>query len=262
MQAKLKSTGEWIDIDTKYLFNNQYNTTGNARIFDRDISAIRDDARKNMGRCRYCGAMVKRGEEEAHYTEREKNPCSKCFWFRARVIDSKTETETTTETGPDGERITTMTRTTREKLQKECTYSNASSARADCTNKECRKYGIDWFTTENTFFLKYPNGLDDITEIDKLETRGFIIGPYKWSDAQYFKKLGSYTLEALLKRGDDGTPEAVTAYRISNARRDYKFRIEKGLFFVDRWNDGWRQEKTLEGIPEKIMDSVKAICAR
>ena len=41
MKALLKN-GEWVEIDTTCLFNNQYNAAGK-RIFDQDIKRIVDD---------------------------------------------------------------------------------------------------------------------------------------------------------------------------------------------------------------------------
>ena len=70
MKALLK-TGEWVEIDTACLFNNQYNTKDGKRIFDQEISRIVDDVRLGLGKCRYCGALVKKGEEEKHFLERE-----------------------------------------------------------------------------------------------------------------------------------------------------------------------------------------------
>lgn len=70
MKALLK-TGEWVEIDTACLFNNQYNTKDGKRIFDQEISRIVGDVRHGLGKCRYCGAFVKKGEEEKHFLEQE-----------------------------------------------------------------------------------------------------------------------------------------------------------------------------------------------
>lgn len=257
MQAQLKN-GVWIEIDTAALFNNQYNTTDGRRIFDKDIKAIRDDARAGLGKCRYCGAIVKRGEEEKHFSEREARSCAGCFWYRDKIISSETKTEKETTPGENGERITRTIKTTVERLEKKCTYAERGYCKADCTNKECRAYGIEWFTPENTFFLKYPGGFDSIPEVDKLETRGFDVSPVRLN-AVYKSKLGSYHLEAVLKY-EDGKPVGILHYIVWNCRRSYVFRYENGELFVDKYHDGWRQEKTLDGVPANIMQSIKKIC--
>lgn len=87
----IKNEGQWIEVETDYLFANQYNTA-EYRIWDSMVEAVRDDARINKGKCGYCGMILNRGEI-----------CRK--------------------------------------------------------HKDCLDYEIEWFTPENTFFLKYPDGI-------------------------------------------------------------------------------------------------------
>lgn len=47
--------GKWIDINTNYLFKNQYTTKEGLRILDADIIATKNDIRNNVHTCRYCG---------------------------------------------------------------------------------------------------------------------------------------------------------------------------------------------------------------
>lgn len=261
MKALLKDGKKWIDIDTTCLFNNQYNTTDDKRIFDRDILAIKDDARRNMGKCRYCGALIKRGEEEKHFIERENKGCAGCFWYRERATDTKTSTETNTTINENEERVTVKTKTTVETLERVCTYSEngrGAERESGCTLKECRRMGVEWFTPENTFFLKYPNGMNDITDLDRLKLRGFVFDE-RLLNVSYNKKLGSYRLNALLTY-QDGKPTGVYAFHIWNCRRDYIFRYENGAFFTNKYSFGFRQVKTLEGIPADIISAVKKVC--
>ena len=204
--------------------------------------------------------MVKRGEEEKHFTEREAQGCAGCFWHRDKITDSNTTTETTTTTNEAGERITVKIRTTTEKLEKYCHYAEeyAPPKYSGCTLKECRRMGIEWFTPENTFFLKYPDGFNAIPEIDKLETRGFIVRE-TLLDAPYQKKLGSYYLRAILKY-ENGQAVGIDYYRIYNTRRQYRFRYENGELFTDNYSFGWYRVNTLEGIPANVMQAVKNIC--
>lgn len=260
MKALLKDGQEWVDIDTSYLFRDQYNTSDGRRIFDKDISAIRDDARRNMGKCRYCGALIKRGEEEKHFAERESKGCTGCFWHMERTVDSKTSTETNATIDENGERATVKTKTTIETIKRVCTYSESCCANCecDCTLKECRRLGVSWFTPENTFFLKYPHGLDDITDFDRLQLNGF-----RRDDAlinmHYYKKIGTYSLEACVTY-QDGKPSGVYAFRLWNCRKDYIFRCENGAFLTYKYGFGFSQEKTLKGIPADVISAVKKIC--
>lgn len=60
--------GQWITVETDYLFTNQYNTvpfkgcTNGVRVEDKDVEMIIEDARVGMGKCLYCGSMVGPGE--------------------------------------------------------------------------------------------------------------------------------------------------------------------------------------------------------
>lgn len=65
---------QWVDIDTSFLSTNQYNTTeeyGSIRIHDSDVERIEDDERIDKGRCKYCGTIVARGEEQQHFNEKK-----------------------------------------------------------------------------------------------------------------------------------------------------------------------------------------------
>lgn len=256
MKALLKN-GEWVEIETTYLFHDQYNTK-DKRIFDKDIARIVDDVRLGLGKCRYCGAMVKRGEEHKHFEEQENKTCSGCFWYHDRLVSSTKQPATVERTtNENGETVTRKTVTTVSQYEKVCTYKEEHG---ECTHKECRRMGIDWFTPENTFFLKYPNGFDNIPEVDKLSNRGFMVDN-RLLNAEYYKKIGSYTLTALLSY-ENGKATGIQAYRLYNCRRDYTFRFENGELFTDKYAFGWRKVKTLEGVPYSVMKAVKNICGR
>lgn len=250
MKALLKDGKTWVEIDPTFLSENQYNTTDGKRIFDQDIISIRDDARRNMGKCRYCGAIVRRGEEENHFAEREKKGCAGCFWQRERVAESESKVETT----DDGRRI----KTTIERLEKVCSYCESSGRKADCTNKECRAFGVNWFTPENTFFLAFPDGFSEIKDIEQIKNMGFIFADDLYN-AHYKKKIGSYNLSACLAY-TDGKPTGVKYFMLSNCRRYYRFRIEDGAIYTDKYSFGFYRVKNLEGVPSAVMDKVKELC--
>lgn len=257
MKALLNS-GAWVEIDTAYLFTDQYNTVDGKRIFDRDIKRIEDDARPGFGKCRYCGAIVKRGEEDKHFLEKESKPCQGCFWYRDKLIHSTRKPPIVKESvNENGETVTEKTVVTVAKYEKCCAFAEKYGG---CNNKECRRMGIEWFTPQNTFFLKYPGGFESIPEVDKLESRGFILSEHQ-IDARYYKKLGSYTLFAVLSY-ENGKATGIKYYHVYNCRRDYIFRFENGELFTDKYAMGWRKVKTLEGIPADIMVALKNICGR
>ena len=183
--------GQWVDVETKCLFHDQYNTK-QVRIMDSMVEAVQDDARVGMGRCFYCGATIERGKEEEHFEAMENKVCQGCRWFRDTVINTEYETHTNNV----GQKISN----TYKVYDKACTYKDG------CKNMEHRKLGIDWFTESNTFFLKYPNGIN-FTQID------------------IKVKLGSYYVE----NSEYGY------YRIHNCRKTIRFQYLNGKFFVEKY---------------------------
>lgn len=198
MKALLK-TGEWVEIDTTVLFNNQYNTTeksGNRRIFDKDIEEIQDDARLNKGRCRYCGAIVERGKEKEHFEQKKLKKCSlletdNCFWKRKRILNQEHETI-------ERKLICTENVFTEHEHVKNVTkfsfYCQHDEKYGGCTHEQCEKFGVEWFTKENCFFLKYPKGYKDFTDVDFLSTNGWILSGHFSYRYRHEASLGSYIL--------------------------------------------------------------------
>ena len=230
-----KFAGKWVDIDVKNLFNNQYNTTeeyGNMRIFDADIQKIENDARINKGRCKYCGAIVERGHEEEHFVQMEekKKSCSmnhietkSCFWKSKKYLDEKTVKEEIKTEMTDGVAKTVYTKTVEQEWTPYCSYEKEYG---ECTHDEHRKMGISWFTEENCFFLKYPNGFEQFTLVDWAK------GSWcpRWKDSEYLfvnvsysKMLGSYTLQMELS----ADKEHVNMFTLENARKTIRFTYDK-----------------------------------
>lgn len=156
--------GKWLSVETKYLFNNQYNTK-TYRVMDTQVKAVKDDARAGRGVCQYCGRQLFTGEV--------------------------------------------------------CT-----------ANKKCAKYGINWFTPENTFFLKYPNGLqqpaNELLSID--------------SDAI---KIGTYYLENY---------PLLDYYRLRNGRQTINFRFDGKQYWIAN-GIGFKAHKVLP-VPVKVQSQL------
>lgn len=254
MKALLKNN-TWIEIDTTHLFNDQYNTVDGKRIFDKDIKEIVNDARIGMGKCKCCGAMIKKGEEEKHFLENENKTCDGCFWYQDKRVETIKHKPKTTIQEINGEIISITERTETTKYKKVCAYKEKYG---DCTNSECRKMGVKWFTPQNTFFLKYPKGVEVNTTITKLKMHGFIVENGR-IHAHFYKKLGSYTLEAILHY-ENGKAENIESFRLWNCRKDYNFIYNNGDLLTNKYAFGWRSVKTLEGVPENVMQSVFNIC--
>lgn len=65
----IANRGKWVEIDTKYIFDNQYNTKAGFRIYDKHIQEIKNDIRINLGCCRYCGTITKNALPCLKHTE-------------------------------------------------------------------------------------------------------------------------------------------------------------------------------------------------
>lgn len=233
MKALLRKTNEWVEIDTKCLFHNQYNTTeecGNRRIFDRDIEEIQDDARIGKGVCKYCGKIVEKGKEREHYEQEKNKKCSllesdKCFWKRKKIISQKytplkKETSCTGNTFTEVESVETVT-----EFSFCCEHNEKYGG---CTYEQCEKYGINWFTEENCFFLKYPKGYKSFTIIDFLRFRNWrerSKGLYKYHD----RNLGSYELVAEVE------DNCIKHFVLSNSRKRIVFTYDelKNNFIIE-----------------------------
>lgn len=64
-----KLEGKWLEVETDFLFNNQYNIkTPAIRVYDSMIDAVKNDSREGMGKCKYCGTMIKAGNVCTKYT--------------------------------------------------------------------------------------------------------------------------------------------------------------------------------------------------
>ena len=216
MKLVLK-TGEVKDVDTGFIFSNQYNTTDDKRVMDSQVHHIIDDVR--LGEF-YCSS-VKQGtyEEVAQAIAEERSKidkCENCFWFHEHKTISD---ECSTETIKDGNRKTVIEKRVYEIS---CAYK---------PKYEKCVYDIDeapklFREVNDCFFCKYPQGIPDMKPLKEFmieNAEKYDIIP-RWSDQelsidnsfQYKKSFGSYRFEAM--RG--------SMFELSNARNRF-------LFYVD-----------------------------
>lgn len=243
--------GQWVEIDTQYLFHDQYNLKDyDVRIFDKDIDAVQDDPRAGMVKCGYCGKQFANADElTAHYDAEEAaaHDCENCRDYISGIAEVKHDT--TTETDADGNKI--ETRTTKYIYGKKCRW-------AGCNKLEHRNHKPDYFTPKNTYFLKYPNGYSAYFMELPIAGQWKELG-YKWDDAaKTATKTGAVgTYDAVLSYSDDGK---LNALFLSNSRASYVIerdeinRILNGTFAIDymlRWDDNGHEKKNpLEGFPK------------
>lgn len=162
--------GQWVEVDTTYLFNNQYNLKNyDLRVMDESVEAVRDDARPGKVKCGYCGKMFSSMEDlTAHYLEEEANAhnCENCRCYQKYIAHTdRSQTEHIDENGNQ-----VVTTTTIYTWGKKC-------SRNACDKFEHRNHKPFVFTPENTYFMKYPNGygawFDSLELSEKWKEAGF-----------------------------------------------------------------------------------------
>lgn len=156
MKALLKRNKKWVDIDTQYVFDNQYNTA-NGRIFDNEIVRIYDDVRiprLTEFRSVYNGKFFKTEEEFKNYCDENrrkyetKEHCLNCFYCHKRKINENKTIEKENNNGVYKETITET-----YELEPYCSYKYEDK----CELLAPERYGIvhPWV---NAYFIKNPYG--------------------------------------------------------------------------------------------------------
>ena len=221
MQLVLK-TGEIKEVDTKFIFNNQYNTTDGQRIMDTEVKYIIDDIR--LGEF-YCSS-VKQGtyDEVAQAIAEERsqiNQCSNCWWFHERTL-IKEESVRNQEEIKEGNKKT-VTVTDKRVYEISCAYIPKYGEK--CVH-DIDETPILFREKNDCFFCKYPQGVEDITPLREFMIANadkYDIVPY-WVDQKlsvknrfkHRKPFGSYVFESA--QG--------SYFELENARNRFKFYID------------------------------------
>lgn len=215
--------GDIKEVDTSFIFSNQYNITDGERVFDKDIKYIIDDIR--LGEFYCCSKKQGTYDEvlEAIKEERSKiNKCSECFWFNehTRIED---ECHRDRKEIIDGNKKTIITN--------EKTVYELSCAYKPYYGEKC-VHDIEEIPTlfrekQFCFFCEYPQGIPDMKPfkqfmVDNAEKYGVI--PY-WSTDElsvdktftHEKKFGSYKFEA--SHWHD-------YFELENARNHFRFYVD------------------------------------
>lgn len=209
--------GTWVEVDTSYLFNDQYNLKGyNLRILDKHIAALQDDERAGMVKCGYCGKQFKTAEElQAHYVEMDASAhdCENCTDYANGLKDIIREKVETAD--DEGNKI--VTETTKYIYGKKCRWDA-------CNKFEHRNHKPKYFTPENTYFLKYPNGYVAFFLSLPIADQWKELG-YTWdAEQRTATKLGAAgTYDAILKYSENGKIESAT---LKNTRHTATFTAE------------------------------------
>ena len=233
--------GEIKEVNTAHIFNNQYNTTDDKRVYDKDVKYIIDDVR--LGEF-YCSSVKQGTYDEvakAIVEERAKiNKCNDCWWFHEHTR-IKDECHRESKTIIEGNKKTIITN---EKTVYELSCGHTQYG--GCV------HDIDETPTlfrekQFCFFCEYPQGIPDMKPlrqfmIDNAEKYGIV--PY-WSDQElsidnsftHKKTFGSYKFEANRWYG---------WFELENARNRFRF-------YVDMANKKYILD---DGIGYKVVDQL------
>ena len=214
--------GEIKEVDTSFIFSNQYNTTDGERIMDTDVKYIADDIR--LGEF-YCGGGTQGTYDEvaqAIAEERSKiNKCNDCWWFHEYTrIEDECHRESKEIIEGNKKTIITNEKTVYEVSCAHTKYGDKCVHDIDDTPKLFRE-------ATQCFFCEYPEGIPDMKPlrqfmIDNAEKYGIV--PY-WGDQElsienpftHEKKFGSYKFEA--GRWHD-------YFELENARNHFRFYVD------------------------------------
>jgi len=115
-----------------------------------------------------------------------------------------------------------------------CGYCGTMLNRGEVCTKhaECSNYSIEWFTPENTYFLKYPDGVK--------------VYPHQFLSIDAFNiKIGSYHLECF---------PSLDYFRLSNCRQTINFKYDGELFYIH--GIGYKETRNLP-IPKNVQNDLK-----
>lgn len=182
------------DVDTSFMYSNQYNTISGRRVYDTQVKYIIDDIR--LGEFYYGGGKQGTYDEVAKAIAEERskiNKCDSCWWFNkyTRIKD-----ECHKETIKEGNR---------EIITEKTVYEISCSHEGKCV------HDIDdvpklFRSLPGCFFCEYPDGVPDMRPLKQFmidNAKEYGIVPY-WSEDElsinnsftYKKNFGSYKFKS------------------------------------------------------------------
>lgn len=213
--------GEIKEVDTKFMFANQYNTTDGKRVMDEEIKYIIDDVR--LGE--FYTSSVKQGTydevAEAIAEKRSKiNQCEGCWWFHEHTL-LKEESHRDMQEVKDGDKKTFVLNEKRV-YKISCAYMPKYGEK--CVH-DIEEKPILFREKNYCFFCHHPEGVPDMKPlmqfmVDNADKYGIVP---RWGDGKelsvenafkHDKLFGSYMFEN--SKYDD-------CFELSNARNSFKF---------------------------------------
>lgn len=235
--------GEIKEVDTSFIFNNQYSTTDGERVYDTKVKYILDDIR--LGEF-YCGGGKQGTYDEVVQaiadTRAKINKCNECWWFHEHTR-IKDECHHNREEIIDGNKKTVITN---DKTVYEISCAYVPKYKDKCVHDIDDTPKLFREATQ-CFFCEYPQGIPDMKPlrqfmIDHADEYGIVP---RWAEDKlsikntfiHKKPFGSYRFEA---------SHWYDYFELENARNRFKF-------YVDFANKKYILD---DGIGYKIVDKL------
>jgi hypothetical protein len=219
--------GKTVEVDTSFVFDNQYNTVDGERIMDTQVQKIINDIR--LGEFYCCSKKQGTYEEvvQAIADERSKiDQCEGCFWFHQyNRVESRKE-----EHWDRGRKFLTETTVYEVTCGHKPKYDNR------CVH-DIHEEPVLFREKNFCFFCEYPEGIPDMKPLKKFmvdnAAKYGIISRWNYEDFNedssflHMSRFGSYTFSSNAHR--DG-------FELDNARNHYRFYVDfhkKKFILVD-----------------------------
>lgn len=230
------------EIDTSFMFNNQYITIDEKRIYDTSIKQIIDDIRLGEFYCSINKQGTYEEVQKAIDEERAKiNQCDGCFWHQ---IDGRIENECHKEEQKFPDKLV-INETTAYNLKCSYDYNNGK-----CVH-DINEKPILFRDATDCYFCKHPEGTPDMTDFIQFMIHNHekyeIIPIYEEDKKDFGKKYDiSFRHEKLFGSYNFEKNSWSYYFTLSNARNRFKFIYNfKEHLFVLVDGIGYEEVKTL-----------------
>ena len=213
--------GEIKEVDTSFIFNNQYSTTDGERVYDTKVKYILDDIR--LGEFYCCSKKQGTYDEVAKAIAEERskiNKCNDCWWFHEHTR-IKDECHRDVKETIEGNKKTIITH---EKTVYELSCAHVKYGK--CVH-DIEETPILFREKNFCFFCEYPEGIPDMKPlrqfmIDNAEKYGIV---HYWASDKlsinnsftHNKQFGSYKFKASYHS---------KYFELENARNHFKFYVD------------------------------------
>ena len=236
-ESRLEYVWEQVSKKQNSVKSQKFFTVNGNTYLEYEVLKISRDSRKLFNYCSHCGKLVKPGDEEKHFEEKEKN--MNCFDCRCAYIEPtgryKKKKYKLQEDG-------SYMRTIKEEMKISCGASYYKREIEDvkknkdssCPYFKCRTYGIVAFN--ETTFMRYPKMHEIFATEKSLMDNKFTLKKITSSHTRIYVHKRLKNLEAVVD--DNGLVMYFTYYYRGSI---YTFVYSKTYDkFFARWNSGYK----------------------